>query len=420
MSIEMIGIDHSNATIAERELFSFTKKQCVQAMLWLKEQKGIAGVILISTCNRTEIWISVNEEYNSSLYELICQIKEARGTVYKNLFVERQEEEAIWHLFHLACGLESRILGEDQIITQVKDSLSLARENYCTDNVLEVLFRKAITAAKKVKAEVKLNPNNASVIHTAMVVLKENGHLKEKMRCLVIGNGEMGQITANVLKSAGMHVTVTVRQYRSGIVKIPLGCERIHYGERFTYLPECDLIVSATASPNYTITKEQIRQLDLNKDIIMVDLAVPRDIEPSLAEVKNIMVYDIDDFQIDGEDEELKKSIIETNYILEKYIKEYLEWYSSRDIIININEVSSHMAKDFELRMEHILQKLCLEDTEKKVLKEKLEIALQKTVHKNLFGLKDNVNDKIFRECIDGMHQIYQEKKVRNPICVKR
>ena len=122
------------------------------------------------------------------------------------------------------------------------------------------------------------------MIHQALSSLREQGYDVQGKTCMVIGNGEMGKVAAQTLKEAGGEVTVTVRQYRSGIVEIPAGCSRINYGERLDFLPKCDLAVSATASPNYTLREEQLKELDISKPLLLLDLAVPRDIEPSWGE----------------------------------------------------------------------------------------------------------------------------------------
>ena len=192
-------------------------------------------------------------------------------TQYEEYFVRRKDREAVEHLFHLTSGLKSLILAEDQIITQVKDALAMARENYVTDNVLEVLFRKAVTAGKKVKTNVTFSRANQTAMDQAVEMLRQKNFQFSEKNCLVIGNGEMGKLAAQTLKRAGARVTVTVRQYRSGIVTIPMGCERINYGERLEFLPSCDLVVSATASPNYTLTKEQVEDAGIRKDTILIE-----------------------------------------------------------------------------------------------------------------------------------------------------
>lgn len=274
----MIGIDYNKANVDIRAMFSFTKKNATAAMERLKKIPGIQGCVILSTCNRMELWASTKADWNGTLLEELCKIKEVDPTQYGEYFVERNEEEAVDHLFHLTSGLKSMILAEDQIITQVKDALTLAREAFVTDNVLEVLFRKAVTAGKKVKTNVIFSRANQTAMDQAIEMLKERKFPLPDARCMVIGNGEMGKLAAQSLKRTGADVTVTVRQYRSGVVTIPMGCSRINYGERLNFLPGCDLVVSATASPNYTLTKEQVEQLSLKKQIVFIDLAVPRDL----------------------------------------------------------------------------------------------------------------------------------------------
>ena len=194
-------------------------------------------------------------------------IPEELKETYRGFFTERKDDEAVKHLFDLACGLDSRILGEDQIITQVKDALAMSRAAYAADNVLEILFRMAVTAAKKVKTEVILTDANQSVIHQALAVLGKEGFSAKGKKCMVIGNGAMGKLAATVLKEAGADVTVTVRQYRSGIVDVPPAAGRIDYSKRYEKMPECRYIFSATASPNTTITLEKLPVEQLQQDI---------------------------------------------------------------------------------------------------------------------------------------------------------
>ena len=268
MSISMIGIDHSMAPVDIRALFAFTRKNAGEAMEKLKEQPGIDGCIILSTCNRLEVWTSVDDGAELSLYKELCKLKNINDDQYEIYFTKREGHAAVEHLFYLASGLKSQILGEDQILTQVKDALGIAREHFTTDGALEVLFRMAVTAGKKIKTEVPFSHGNPSVIHQAIEMLDRQGYCVQDKVCMVIGNGEMGKVAAQALREAGADVTVTVRQYRSGMVNIPFGCKRINYGERMDYLPKCDLVVSATASPNFTLREELFENLELEKETI--------------------------------------------------------------------------------------------------------------------------------------------------------
>lgn len=409
MSISMIGIDHSKASVDIRAKFSFTKKRAIEAMKKLKEEHGILGCIILSTCNRMEVWVSTQDDEEISLYDFLCKEKKVEKDEYQDYFMKRENEEAVRHLFYLTSGLKSQILAEDQIITQVKDALTLARDAYCTDNVLEVLFRMAVTAAKKVKTEVTFSRANTSVIHQAMERLKNQGFSFEGKTCMVIGNGEMGKVTALALKEAGADVTVTVRQYRSGVVNIPQGCKRINYGERMELLPDCDLVVSATASPNYTLTKENFEEIKLDAaSVVLIDLAVPRDIDPEVGKLQNVSLYDIDSFRIDAASPKLQASMQKAGEILDDQMKEFYDWFNGRDIFPRIEEIKADAVEDLNLRITKILKKTPMEQKDRESLLRAIDTAAGKVVNKMIFGLRDSLEQEAFLDCVEGLEKIYE------------
>lgn len=408
MSISMVGIDYNKASVDVRAQFSFTKKNAAAAMEKLKETPGILGCVILSTCNRMEIWASTQEEWEGSLFKFLCEEKGKNPEEFRRYFVEREEGEAIEHLFYLTSGLKSQILAEDQIITQVKDALSMARDVYCTDNVLEVLFRMAVTAAKRVKTEVVFSRGNSSVIHQAIQKLREAGYSLDGITCMVIGNGEMGKVAALALAEAGAHVTVTVRQYRSGIVSIPKGCDRINYGERMEFFPSCDLVVSATASPNFTLTKELIQQAKKGeKQQILIDLAVPRDIEPSVKEIEGMTLYDIDSFKIDTNSLELQESMQKAALILKEQMEDFYCWYDGRSLIPRIQDIQAEAVQDLNLRILKILRKTPMEDEDRENLLNAIDTAAGKVVSKMMFGLRDTLEKEEFLNCVEGLEKLY-------------
>ena len=410
MNIQMLGIDYEKAGIDERAIFSFTKKNMQSALEFFKGQKGILGVVILSTCNRMELWVSVNDKYTDNLYELLCRIIQVEPETYRHLFRTRKGKEAVKHLFTLSAGLKSQILGEDQILTQVKDALGFSRENYCTDNVLEVLFRKAVTAAKRVKTEVVLSKANQSVIHKAVEKLQDTGVCLQNKKCMVIGNGEMGRLTAELFMEQGADVTVTVRQYRSGIVNIPPQCKRINYGERQKLLPECEVIVSATSSPNHTLTREMLELSGYKKGLLLIDLAVPRDMEVSIRELPGITMYDVDDFHAESLDENQKKAVEQAKGILRIYKKEFYDWYEGRDMIRMVDSIKKEAAADASLRLTKVMKKSSLKEEEKKKLVGHIEHAVENTMGKLLFELKGQISEEAYLESIQAMEKILKDE----------
>ena len=382
MSISMIGIDYNKANVDIRAMFSFTKKNATAAMERLKKISGIQGCVILSTCNRMELWASTKADWDGTLLEELCKIKEVDPTQYGEYFVERKEEEAVDHLFHLTSGLKSMILAEDQIITQVKDALTLARDAFVTDNVLEVLFRKAVTAGKKVKTNVIFSRANQTAMDQAIEMLKERNFPFVEARCMVIGNGEMGKLAAQSLRRTG---------------------------ERLDFLPGCDLVVSATASPNCTLTKEQIEGLDLKKQIIFIDLAVPRDMEPGIGEIEGAELYTIDDFKLSGPSAATLQSMEQAEAIIQEEIDDFYVWYQGRALIPRIQEIKEDAVTDLNLRLHKILGKLPLSEQERKDLEASIDTAAGKVVTKMIFGLRDTLETDAFIDCVEGLEKVYEE-----------
>ena len=218
MKLRMIGIDHGRAPLVVRERYAFTKAAARAVMGTIKEHAqnhmnradvvhlqnidGIRGCVLLSTCNRMELYVSLAPEAEPDLYALICDWKGIDPGAERALFYEKKDLEAARHLFELTCGLRSQIMGEDQILTQVKDALMLAREETATDNCMEVLFRQAITTAKEIKTTINFDRGNCSAATAAMMHLQKRGAVFSGKKALVIGNGMMGKLTALALMDA--------------------------------------------------------------------------------------------------------------------------------------------------------------------------------------------------------------------------
>lgn len=408
MDIHMAGIDHEKAGIPVREKFSFTRKQAGAAMEQLKQRETVSGCVILSTCNRTELWLSTTGDFSENAAEILCGLKQLDTDEYAEFLDCRQGEDAVHHLLSLAAGLKSQVIGEDQILTQVGDALTLARDCYCTDQVLEVLFRTAVTAGKKVKTEVIMPRGNTSAADAAVAGMEKDGCVFRQKKCLVIGNGMMGKLTAQLLMQKGASVLVTIRQYRCGIVDTPAGAERIDYDRRYQVLPACDYVFSATSSPNLTITKERLQETELLTPKIFVDLAVPRDIEPGIEELCQVTRYDMDSFQIDEVSQEMREAFEKAEQILQTAQEEYEKWYAARDVVPQLLALSDLAAEDVIGRLEKPLKEASVYEDE--MLKKAIRRSAGKVVGKLLFGIRDSVDAQTLRSCLTAMEGLYVEE----------
>ncbi len=421
MNLKMAGIDFTRADIDIRQRFSFTRKAIAEAMEQCRQREEIQGCVFLSTCNRMELWLSLVEGAQFVLPDFLCSLKGLCADHYREYFVIRENEEAVEHLFFLSAGMKSQIVGEDQILTQVKEALAFAREQEGTDQVLEMLFRRAVTAGKQVKTNVTMDKANYSAAHQAVAFLKRKGSKFAHKTCLVIGNGEMGKLTAQTLMEEGADVTVTVRQYRSGMVQIPQGAKRIDYGDRYQYIPVCDFIFSATASPNLTITKEnleacrkqQIEQkqacetqnlqsdMSIKKEQIFVDLAVPRDMEPTIAKIEGVSYYDMDSLPVEMQSQEMHSQYKKAKHILRQEIQSFFDWYQCRDLVPKIQGIGANTAAELVWRMGKYLKEINLPDADKENLQKHLEETAGKVINKLLFELRDQMGPESIREIVE-------------------
>jgi len=413
MAIYMMGVDHKKADLDTRSLFSFTSKKAETLYDAFKSNSDISGCVLIATCNRTELWIHSRKHKELSPARLLCDQMGLSYARYQEYIVERCDREAVDHLFRLAAGLESKIVGEGQILTQTGDAIAFARKCYAADNTLEVLFRLAVTAGKRVRTETDLSIADQSVIRTALECLTETGFQVQGKKSLVIGNGMMGKLAANVLLEEGSEVTITVRRYHSGVVDIPRGVQVIGYEERYNVIPECDLVVSATASPNYTLTKENLEKLSLTHQMPVLDLAVPRDVEPTAAELSWLDLYDIDSFHIDVQNERFKYNLEKAETIIEEEKAEFYSWFQGLDYMPLIRDMKEKTGQDVSLRMTPVLKRLPLQAEEKEILKDQIYGASERMMNHLLFSLKSDMSDEAFREMLDAMQKVMQNYKLK-------
>ncbi|MCI8417515.1 MAG: glutamyl-tRNA reductase [Lachnospiraceae bacterium] len=360
MSIQLISISHKNAPLSVRNLFAFTKDQQVHLMRALVQEGGAAESVVISTCNRTEIYTYTppGEEGHafSRMQELILREAEAwreeHITDYLRFY---QDGKAIHHLFWVAAGLDSMVVGEDQILGQVKRAQEQAMEAGTAGKYMNTFFRYAITGAKRVKTETELSRTSVSTATLALKAGEERlGSLEGKRVMVMGGTGQIGGIVLkNLYSMKGVHIYSTLRN-----VSLSHECHAknksalvIEYKERYQYLNEMDVIISATASPHYTLTYDKTaQQLRQKKPRVFVDLAVPPDIDGRIGDLPYTWLYNVDDFaRLARENNVMKEQAAqEAGGILEEYEQDFGRWLVFQQSAPILEEVKAWMLAEAE------------------------------------------------------------------------
>ena len=320
MSLQLVSISHKTASLELRRLFSFSDDE-KREFLKAAKSNGIEECVLISTCNRTEVYIHSNLSERKG-FETVQKLLEqkAEGRECGSIFRFYSGDRVISHLFEVAAGLDSLIVGEDQILGQVKEGYELAFEFGATGYTLNTLFRYAVTAAKRVKTDTDLSKTPVSTATIAVKAAENHiGDLEGKNIMVIGATGKIGSIVVKNLVYTGKSTVFAVGRDLS---HSPEGTIPVKYDERYDYIDKCDAVISATASPHYTVTKGEVqKRLITDKKRAFVDLAVPADIEMSIGTLNGCAVFTLDDFgRIARENNAKKLEMAESaRAILEKY-----------------------------------------------------------------------------------------------------
>ena len=391
MKLCMAGIDAS-APFEEREKLSLVRGQ-VQAMLpRIAEQTGCAAVLL-ATCSRTELYLHAEgERALPDPAEALCR---AAGVAESAFVTRREGADAVRHLMHVAAGMQSQIFGDDQIVSQVKDAAALAREAKTTDAVLDTLFRRAVTAGKRVRTETRLTGVPASAAEVGVRRAERFFGSLAGRRAVVIGNGEMGRLAARALVRAGSEVTVTLRTYRHGETLVPQGCGTVPYDRRLDAIEGADLVVSATTSPHFTLTAAQMQTL-LCPPRLLLDLAMPRDIESTAAGAQTAL-FNLDDLGDLGDADDTSRETAEC--ILDEETREFFAWLNYRAALPLIAKIKSAAIE----RVRHMrdYDALAAEGDAETLA----ELAVSRAVELVLGGMKEKVNVQSMKDCLEHIRK---------------
>ncbi|KYD30860.1 glutamyl-tRNA reductase [Parageobacillus toebii] len=342
MHIVVVGVNYKTAPVEIREKLTFSESELVDAMKQLQQQKSILENVIVSTCNRTEVYAVVDQlhtgrYYIKSFLANWFHMEIDALTPYLNIM---ENEAAVEHLFRVASGLDSMILGETQILGQVKSSYLLAQEHGTIGTIFNQLFKQAVTFAKRAHSETEIGANAVSVSYAAVELAKKIfGDLSSK-HVLIIGAGKMGELAAQNLYGSGVgKVTVVNRTLEKAeqLAKKFSGTAK-SLCELSCALLEADIVISSTGAKDYIITKEMmvhVEKMRKGRPLFMVDIAVPRDLDPALAELESVFLYDIDDLEgiVQANLEERKKAAEQIERMIGTELVAFQQWLHTLGVV---------------------------------------------------------------------------------------
>ena len=302
--ILVLGLSHRTAPVLLRERFAFPEARVPATLAQLRESGLVDEAVILSTCNRVELYAATRLEPRQALEELhhfLVHCHDYRDPITDEIY-KFSEPHSLEHLFKVASGLDSMVLGETEILGQLKKAYDLALQHHHTGGLLNKAFQRAFNVAKQIRTETSIQRGSTSVAAVAVELAGKIFNSLEDRHVMVMGAGDTSEKAARALLSRGAKsVIVSNRTYdRAEALARELGGRAVHFDAWADELQKIDIIVSSTSAPHYVIDRAKLAPLMSkrgNKPLLLIDIAVPRDIDPDVNFMENVYLYNVDDLQ---------------------------------------------------------------------------------------------------------------------------
>ena len=306
MSIVLVGVNHKSAPVEVRERLAFTEDACSTGLRTLVDGEVVREGLIVSTCNRVEVLAETASERLNDTIERVNQFLSGTDTLPRSFFeahlYQHTDDQAIRHLFRVTSSLDSMVVGEPQVLGQVRRAYSIALEAGTAGRILNRLVHHAFRVAKRVRTETGIGANAVSISYMAVELGKKIFNSLEGRTALLIGAGEMAELSARHLLNAGVSRVLLANrtEERAERLATELGGETVNFEGLSDYLAEADIIICSTAADQYVITEQMAREAlskRRNRPSFFIDISVPRNIDPAVGKIPNVFVFDIDDLE---------------------------------------------------------------------------------------------------------------------------
>jgi glutamyl-tRNA reductase len=345
MNLTLVGINHRTAPVEVRERMHIPESRLAQAVSDLIHREGIREGLILSTCNRVEVMTSAEDRVDAEpiIQQFLADHHRFELGSYQRFFYRYEQQEVVRHLFRVASSLDSMILGEPQILGQLKRAYALAREAGGLNGSLKEIVNQALAVARRVRRETALGSAAVSVSYAAVELAKKIFGSLEGRTIFVIGAGKMSELAAkHLLRSGASAIYVTNRTYERAVqLAAAFRGTAIAFEQLFEHLPKADIVISSTGAAGYVVNKEHVAKIlsaRRNRPVFFVDIAVPRDIDPLVNELDNAFVYDIDDLGqvVEANKKQREREAVWAEEIVQEEVQKTMRRLASRDLVPTI------------------------------------------------------------------------------------
>lgn len=423
MHLYLLGVSHRTAPVELRERLDFSSRDVGAAVEALTARTSASETVVLSTCNRSELYV-VSEQRGQTRADLISFLSQYHqipvDDFVPHLFA-REDGEVVHHLFRVAAGLDSLVVGEPQVLGQVKDAFSVASERRCSGPVLNRLFTTSFGVGKRVRTETALGEGAVSVSFAAVQLARKIFGKLDGRRVLVIGAGEMGKLTAQHLRSQGVgEIIITSRTFaRAEEIAAAVNGIAASWDELMPMLAKADIVITATGSQQPIVTRAQVASVMGRRrrdPLFIIDIAIPRDVEPGAGDIEQVFLYNVDDLQAIVTENLSRRSaeIRKAEEIVAEEVGRFMSWQRSRGAVPTVVALRQRFDAVRRSELQRLDSKLAgLGADERARVDEVTRLIVEKLLHEpteQLKALPDEETQVVYTEAIRRIFGLREEE----------
>lgn len=413
----LLGINHDTAPVGLRERLNFSEGDLSETLVALSTRPGCGEAVVLSTCNRVELYVRCDDldEARTELTRFLSDFHGVNPAALAPHLYGLASSEAAQHLFRVAAGLDSLVVGEPQILGQVKEAYTTASEVGCTGSLLNKLFHCSFAAGKRVRSETELGEGAVSISYAAVALARKIfGNLADH-NVLLVGAGEMSELTAVHLKAQQVSRIVVINRTASQAENLAekIGGEAIPWTEMQQVLATTDVVVTATGSPTPIITSNQVEAVmrtRRNRPLFIMDIAVPRDVEASAGTIEQVFLYNIDDLQAIVSENLARRSaqITKAEVIVAEEVNGFMTWLRSRRAVPTLVALRQRFEVIRQAELKRLESKLAsLAPADRARVEDVTRLIVEKLLSTPTERLKELSNAETVRMYGDALNQLF-------------
>ncbi|AUO07569.1 glutamyl-tRNA reductase [Paenibacillus jamilae] len=417
MHIVVVGLNYRTAPVEVRERFTFAEQDLPKALEQLKLTKSVLEGVVVATCNRTEIYVVVDRLHMCGYF--IRSFMEQWFGIPRDQFTQHlyiyEDEQAIRHLFRVTCGLDSMVIGETQILGQVKNAFLQAQSQKITATWFNMLFKQAVTLGKRAHSETSIGESAVSVSYAAVELGKRIFGMFTDKKVLILGAGKMSELTVKHLYSGGAAEVIVANRTlsRAEDLASKFNGTPVTMEEGMNRLSDVDIVISSTGAQGYILDRNRVEasmKRRQSRPLFMIDIAVPRDLDPAIGELQNVFLYDIDDLEgiVESNLEMRRTEAAKIEHMIEDELSEFYQWLKTmgvRPVIRALQEKAESIHQD---TLESLYNKLPeLDERQRKVISRLTKSMLNQMMHDPINRVKELAVQKQGNEALDMFSHIF-------------